>query len=410
MLYLPPFIWTLWLMKLRQFEDMAIKPLEQLQDDVSAMHESSRKYQRLASLTDASAIKVAGLKKNSNKLDEAEAELADLKKQMSAAAIELGTLVNTFAAKRRLVVVDSACRFLELQKNYLEDYTRLIKDCLPQLQESRQRIRSSLEALPAVVQALPLAVLQDASVSGHLQGYLYRKSKMGFTKRAYFILENGVLSCYEDSDSETYEQPKWKMDMLTSTVKPSTDANRNFCFEVISPSKSRTLQADSHETMNKWITAITQSISAQLDKQRIARPGRRGSRGATNKSGVQSHSISPSSSYNSSQQGHIHMSSSGPSSTGGSTHNSSANFGPLSSSPSTLLSHISLGEETDEDLKKREKAIRDLYQADDANRVCADCSDPNPIWISVCFIISSSLGSIHTFKSILLTCDLLYSN
>lgn len=344
-----------------------------MQEDVSLMHESSRKYQRLSSLADASAIKVAGLKKNSNKLDEAEAELADLKRQTSSAAIELGTLVNTFAAKRRLVVVDSACRFLELQKVYLEDYTRLIKECLPQLQESRQKIRASLDALPSAVQALPLAVLQDATVAGHLQGYLYRKSKMGFTKRAYFILENGILSCYEDSDTESYEQPKWKMDMLTSTVKPATDANRNFCFEVISPSKSRTLQADSHETMNKWITAITQSISAQLDKQRIARPGRRGSRGASNKSGVQSHSISPSSSYTT-HQGHLH--SSGPaSSSGGGVQ--------LSSSPSALLNKFGLAEEGDEDLKKREKSIRELYQADDCNKLCADCMDPNPIWISV---------------------------
>lgn len=347
------------------------------------MHESSRKYQRLSSLTDASAIKVAGLKKNSNKLDEAEAELADLKKQMSTSAIELGTLVNTFAAKRRLVVVDSACRFLELQKVYLEDYTRLIKDCLPQLQGSRQRIRGSLEALPLAVQALPLAVLQDASVSGHLQGYLYRKSKMGFTKRAYFILENGVFSCYEDSDSENYDQTKWKMDMLTSTVKPSTDANRNFCFEVISPSKSRTLQADSHETMNKWITAITQSISAQLDKQRIARPGRRGSRGASSKSGVQSHSISPSSSYTThGTPGHLFSSSPG------STHShgggvSQGTFPPLSTSPSGHATNISISEEIDEDLKRREKSIKELYQADEGNRQCADCSDSNPIWTSV---------------------------
>lgn len=337
---------------LRQYEEMGIKPLEALQDDISAMKESSRKWQRVSGLADACAIKVAGLKKNSNKLDESEAELADLKKQTEAAAIELGTNLNTLSAKRRLATLDSMCRWVELQKSFIDEYQTLLKDVMPELQSARNQIKSHMDEIPHAVKRIPQLVMQEACVTGYLQGYLYRKTKMNFTRRSYFVLDNGVLSCYENLDSA---DPKWKLDMLTCTVKPSSEATRNFCFEVISPTKSRTLQADSQETMQRWILAIQEAISAQLDKQRIGKPGRRGSGASAQKS----------------------------------------NF------------------EASDELAKREAAIRSLYEADEANRKCADCSDANPTWISLnlgilicleCSGIHRSMGT-HISKVRSLTLD-----
>jgi Arf-GAP/coiled-coil/ANK repeat/PH domain-containing protein len=335
---------------------MSIKPIESLQDDVLAMKESSRKWQRMSSLTDACAIKVAGLKKNSTKLDESEAELADLKKQTATAAIEMGTSLNTLTVKRRLAVIDSACRYLELQKTYLDEYQALVKDCLPEMQACRSHIKAEMDEIPEATKRIPLAVLQDASISGYLQGYLYRKTKMNFTRRSYFILENGILSCFENLDSG---EPKWKLDMLICTVKPSPEATRNFCFDVISPQKSRTLQADSQETMQRWITAIQEAVSTQLDKQRIGRPGRRGS---------------------------------------------------------SASSAAKSNEEASEELKKREEAINSLYESDVGNRKCADCSDNNPTWISInlgilicleCSGIHRSMGT-HISKIRSLTLDTLH--
>ena len=252
-----------------------MKPIEGLQDEIASMKEASRKWQRLSGLADACAIKVAGLKKNSTKLDESEAELAELKKQTAAATIELGTALNTLALKRKLLVMDSACRLLELQKDFLDQYQGVIRDCLPQMQACRRRIQADMEAIPEAAKRIPITILQDTSISGYLQGYLYRKTKMNFTRKSYFILDNGILSCFEDSDSE---EPKWKLDMLTCSVKPSPEATRNFCFDIISPSKTRTLQADSQETMQHWITAIQEAIGARLDKHKVEKTStRRGS-------------------------------------------------------------------------------------------------------------------------------------
>lgn len=339
-------------MQMKKFEEVGITPVEQLQDEITRMKEHGRKWQRLTSLMDACASKVAGLKKNSTRLDEAEAELADLKKQTAAAAIELGATLNTIFVRKRLTLLDSVVSYLELQQNYIDQYRNIIAECLPQLKSSRSALTEQKASIDEAVKRVAQSVSEEACQTGQLQGYLYRKTKMNFTRRSWFILENGVLSCHENAESH---EPKWKIEMLTCTVKPSPDATRNFCFDIINPYKSRTLQADSQDTMNKWIHAIQESISAQLDKQRIGKPGRRSSG---------------------------------------------------SSNP----------EQAAEEARKREEDINALYEADAGNKVCADCSEAKPTWISInlgillcleCSGVHRSMGT-HYSKVRSLTLDSLH--
>ena len=45
-------------------------------------------------------------------------------------------------------------------------------------------------------------------------------------------------------------------DIRLCTVRTADDAERRFCFEVISPGKSFLLQGDSDEVREAWISAI----------------------------------------------------------------------------------------------------------------------------------------------------------
>ncbi len=47
-------------------------------------------------------------------------------------------------------------------------------------------------------------------------------------------------------------------DLRICLVRPLTDIDRRFCFEVISPTKSHVLQADSDEEAKRWITRLQQ--------------------------------------------------------------------------------------------------------------------------------------------------------
>lgn len=53
-------------------------------------------------------------------------------------------------------------------------------------------------------------------------------------------------------------------DLRLCTVKPASDSERRFCFEVLSPSKYHMLQADSNEMYSAWISALQHGIGAAI--------------------------------------------------------------------------------------------------------------------------------------------------
>lgn len=53
-------------------------------------------------------------------------------------------------------------------------------------------------------------------------------------------------------------------DLRICTVRPANDSDRRFCFEVISPTKSHILQADSGEMLSTWMMALHQGIDAAI--------------------------------------------------------------------------------------------------------------------------------------------------
>ena len=53
-------------------------------------------------------------------------------------------------------------------------------------------------------------------------------------------------------------------DLRICLVRPLMDIERRFCFEIISPTKSHVLQADTEDLYKRWITSLQQGISSAL--------------------------------------------------------------------------------------------------------------------------------------------------
>ena len=53
-------------------------------------------------------------------------------------------------------------------------------------------------------------------------------------------------------------------DLRICLVRPLADADRRFCFEVISPTKSHVLQADTEASAKHWIASLQHGISTAL--------------------------------------------------------------------------------------------------------------------------------------------------
>ncbi|XP_051555521.1 arf-GAP with coiled-coil, ANK repeat and PH domain-containing protein 2-like [Myxocyprinus asiaticus] len=93
-----------------------------------------------------------------------------------------------------------------------------------------------------------------------MEGYLFKRASNAFKSwnRRWFSIQNSQLvyqKRFRDNPTVVVE------DLRLCTVKHCEDVERRFCFEVVSPSKSCMMQADSEKLRLAWIKAVQNSIA-----------------------------------------------------------------------------------------------------------------------------------------------------
>uniref|UniRef100_A0A8C6WW24 Arf-GAP with coiled-coil, ANK repeat and PH domain-containing protein n=1 Tax=Neogobius melanostomus TaxID=47308 RepID=A0A8C6WW24_9GOBI len=189
-----------------------------------------------------------------------------------------------------------------------------------------------------------------------MEGYLFKRASNAFKtwNRRWFSIQNNQLvyqKKFKDNPTVVVE------DLRLCTVKHCEDIERRFCFEVVSPTKSCMMQADSEKLRQAWIKAVQNSIATAFrdkgeDSEKLDRK-------------------------------------------------SSTSTGSLDS-----------GGETKERAVKGETALQKVL-AIPGNSCCCDCGQPDPRWASInlgitlciqCSGIHRSLG-VHFSKVRSLTLD-----
>uniref|UniRef100_A0A8C1ELF4 Arf-GAP with coiled-coil, ANK repeat and PH domain-containing protein n=1 Tax=Cyprinus carpio carpio TaxID=630221 RepID=A0A8C1ELF4_CYPCA len=94
-----------------------------------------------------------------------------------------------------------------------------------------------------------------------MEGYLFKRASNAFKtwNRRWFSIQNSQLvyqKKLKDSLTVVVE------DLRLCSVKPCEDIERRFCFEVVSPTKSCILQAESEKLRQAWILAVQASIAS----------------------------------------------------------------------------------------------------------------------------------------------------
>ncbi|KAL6252029.1 hypothetical protein P5V15_015008 [Pogonomyrmex californicus] len=99
-----------------------------------------------------------------------------------------------------------------------------------------------------------------------MEGYLFKRTSNAFKtwNRRWFCLKDHQLVYRKRTGDEGYTI--MEEDLRLCTVKPVVDCDRRNCFEVLSPTKSHMLQADSVETYLAWVAAIQQAIGAAIQR------------------------------------------------------------------------------------------------------------------------------------------------
>uniref|UniRef100_A0A8C7Z693 Arf-GAP with coiled-coil, ANK repeat and PH domain-containing protein n=1 Tax=Oryzias sinensis TaxID=183150 RepID=A0A8C7Z693_9TELE len=199
----------------------------------------------------------------------------------------------------------------------------------------------------------------DAPNGVVMEGYLFKRASNAFKtwNRRWFSIQNSQLvyqKKLKDSLTVVVE------DLRLCSVKPCEDNERRFCFEVVSPTKSCMLQAESEKLRQAWIQAVQASIASAYKDIRLDRTA-----------------------------------------------------SPSTSSIDSASEPRERGERADKGLRGGGESLLQRVQSLPGNELCSDCGQTAPCWASInlgvllcieCSGIHRSLG-VHFSKVRSLTLD-----
>ena len=218
--------------------------------------------------------------------------------------------------------------------------------------------------------------------------------------RFWIVLDQGKLSEYSNWKQrlDLHMEP---IDLRMASVREARNAERRFCFEVITPNSKRVYQATSEEDMNSWIVSINNALQSAMEGRAYPEKGAiTGTSDGPLKKDIGSILTGKTHSVHIPHHGHHHSSSS----SGMPVRRITVGARP------TMMRTSSSG--YDENPDKLLQMVRDN---DQGNTWCADCGSGTKVeWVSInlgiilcieCSGIHRSLGT-HISKVRSLTLDI----
>ncbi|XP_052395314.1 arf-GAP with coiled-coil, ANK repeat and PH domain-containing protein 2 isoform X2 [Carassius gibelio] len=344
-----------------------------IQKDLRKFKEAKKQFDKVSEEKEAALSKNAQVPRNKqHEVEEATNILIATRKCFRHIVLDYVLQINVLQSKRRSEILKSMLSFMYAHLTFFHQGYDLFSELQPlmkqltgqldQLVMDSTKERKDMEMKHSTIQQkdfsnddTKLEYNVDAENGIAMEGYLFKRASNAFKtwNRRWFSIQNNQLvyqKKFKDNPTVVVE------DLRLCTVKHCEDIERRFCFEVVSPTKSCMMQADSEKLRQAWIKAVQNSIATAFrDRAEDAEMDRK----------------------------------------------SSASTGSLES-----------GGEVKERSLKGESALQRVM-AIGGNSVCCDCGQPEPRWASInlgitlciqCSGIHRSLG-VHFSKVRSLTLD-----
>ncbi|GLH03543.1 ArfGAP with SH3 domain, ANK repeat and PH domain-containing protein [Gryllus bimaculatus] len=242
----------------------------------------------------------------------------------------------------------------------LDPFLKKLADEIVSMRQGSSKLEKEMENRHSYVTSTDIIPPPAADGSSNMEGYLFKRTSNAFKtwNRRWFILQENQLVYRKRTGEPT--PTVMEEDLRLCTVKPVVDGDRRYCFEVLSPTKSHMLQADSDEMFQAWIAAMQHGIGAAIQQS------------LSDEGGINQHSTGGSPSGKNSQGG-----SHPPSCSSGET-------GEVHASPD----------------KQRKSKIWEQLLKIPGNNKCCDCESPNPQWASINLGITLCIGCSGVHRSL----------
>ncbi|KAF7666120.1 hypothetical protein LDENG_00120800 [Lucifuga dentata] len=254
-----------------------------VKEDVRKFKETKKHFDRVREDMEIAQVKNAQAPRNKpHEVEEATSTLSITRKCFRHLALDYVLQINVLQAKKKFEILDAMLSFMHAQYSLFQQGYNLLDEIDPYMKKLAAELdqlvidsameKRDMEHKHATIQQRTL--LQDFSYDDSkaefnvdapngvvMEGYLFKRASNAFKtwNRRWFSIQNSQLvyqKKLKDSLTVVVE------DLRLCSVKPCEDIERRFCFEVVSPTKSCMLQAESEKLRQAWIQAVQASIAS----------------------------------------------------------------------------------------------------------------------------------------------------
>ncbi|XP_037693840.1 arf-GAP with coiled-coil, ANK repeat and PH domain-containing protein 2 isoform X1 [Choloepus didactylus] len=256
-----------------------------VKEDLRKFKDAKKQFEKVSEEKENALVKNAQVQRNKqHEVEEATNILTATRKCFRHIALDYVLQINVLQSKRRSEILKSMLSFMyahlaffhqgydlfsELGP-YMKDLgtqlDRLVVDAAKEKREMEQK-HSTIQQKDFSSDDSKLEYNVDAANGIVMEGYLFKRASNAFKTwnrkkpdhiRRWFSIQNNQLvyqKKFKDNPTVVVE------DLRLCTVKHCEDIERRFCFEVVSPTKSCMLQADTEKLRQAWIKAVQTSIA-----------------------------------------------------------------------------------------------------------------------------------------------------
>ncbi|XP_056120764.1 arf-GAP with coiled-coil, ANK repeat and PH domain-containing protein 2 [Rhinichthys klamathensis goyatoka] len=253
-----------------------------VKEDLKKFKDAKKQFDKVSEEKEVALVKNAQVPRNKqHEVEEATNILTTTRKCFRHIALDYVLQINVLQSKRRLEILKSMLSYMNANLTFfhqgydffsqLQPLMKQLSGQLDQLVVDSAKEKRDMEQKHSTIQQM--AALQDFSTDDTkleynvdtdngiaMEGYLFKRASNAFKtwNRRWFSIQNSQLvyqKRFRDNPTVVVE------DLRLCTVKHCEDVERRFCFEVVSPSKSWMMQADSEKLRQAWIKAVQNSIA-----------------------------------------------------------------------------------------------------------------------------------------------------
>ncbi|CRK87513.1 CLUMA_CG001314, isoform A [Clunio marinus] len=247
-----------------------------LKKDIREVKDYKQIFSKISENYDGALYKNSQVNKNRlQEIIEAENYVFSTKSQFQHSALDYVNYITMIQSKKRPEILSTLLSYVSACSTYFHQGSDLCQDydtyLFKELDEEVTTMRNEYAQLEKTMQKRhnyvngfldePKEVSDDNKVIGReMEGYLFKRTSNAFKtwNRRWFYMKDNKLYYRKRSGEDL--PTIMEDDLKLCTVRPVTDSDRRFCFEVISPTKSHILQADSENQYQAWVQALHSGI------------------------------------------------------------------------------------------------------------------------------------------------------